>query len=135
VTLIPVESTATTTSEDKRVGSTDRERSRSLIRRKRWCSPQTGVRDEQRELSRESFHLPVGHLEKEEDAGHPLDEKIRVLVGMTPFSSVHSMQVIRPVVDELQGEIELSPPDQAFIHIRSRRDDLYADVPTALSLA
>lgn len=38
------------------------------------------------ELSRESLHLPVGHLEKEVDAGHPLDEEIRVQEGISPFS-------------------------------------------------
>jgi len=87
-----------------------------------------------REFPGESSHLPIGHVKKEVDTGHPLDKEIRILEWTTSFTGVHLIEVIVPVFDEIKGEVKLSSPNQAIV-IWSNHEYLCTDVPTALSLS
>jgi len=54
-------------------------------------------------------------VKKEVDAGHPLDKEIRVLERMASLTGIHLVEVILPVIDKFQGEVELSSPNQMIV--------------------
>jgi hypothetical protein len=72
-------------------------------------------RNEKREFPGESFHLPIWHVKKEVDAGHTRDKEIRILERMASFTGIHLVEVIHPVIDKFQGELELSSPNQMIV--------------------
>lgn len=79
------------------------------------------VGDEDLELPGKPFHLAVGHQEKDVHAGHPRNEWFGVQVQPATFTGVHLHEKLVPLVEEVKGEVELTPPNQAFtLYIPSR---------------
>jgi len=77
------------------------------------CHLETG--DACREFPNKSLHLAVGHLQEGVDAGHPRNERLRILKRPTTLVGVHLGEMVIPPVDKVKREIELTALDQAFI--------------------
>ena len=72
--------------------------------------------DEYHEVPNEPLHLAVEYLKEDMDASRPRDEGFQVLKGTAPLASVHPGEEILTLFDELEREVELTGPDQAFIY-------------------
>ena len=77
------------------------------------CRREAG--NKRRELPGKPFHLVVGHLQEDVDAGHPRNERFRILKRPTALAGIHPGKELILPIDEVKRKIELTSPNQAFI--------------------
>jgi len=62
-----------------------------------------------------NLHLAVGHLQEAVDAGHPHNERLRILKRPTTLAGIHPGEMVIPPIDEVKREIERTTLDPVFI--------------------
>jgi len=49
------------------------------------------------------------------NAGHPLNERLGILIRAATFARVHPGKELIPLLQEVKRKVKLTPPNQAFI--------------------